>query len=471
MSWKRWHLLLLIDRIYADFLLLGKSAWELEGGGKSLLYHLIDMKDKSILFLENGRFYTGSIIKLKELADEIENEKPYIKGNENTQSFRLQKLVFLMTEECNFRCRYCYLDYGNFRDTYYPETLTFEKAKEILKQILLIKKEGIENILFFGGEPLLAFSIIKEIVEYISSYCESHGIVKPHFGLVTNGMLLDKKKWKVLCQYHFKVKVSMDGDKTIHDRVRINGSGAGTWYGIEKCVRERIKENANGLLFEMTLNRLHLELLKEDGVECCLNSLKNIGFRAGTFACVEDSKDKSLDFRKSDRNNLIILIEKMVDFCFKEFELDQSLFCIDVIQAIQFLFAKKVEYYDCRVGCAQFTVTAPGDIIPCTAYAHTPASLDLKSPSAIENQEKENADRLCSQCWIHGFCKSYCVAKDNTNKIQKEKWNVRCIYVQAIYESVLKNIVKLNECGKMDLITKKLKECQKMMKNLEESMC
>ena len=422
-----------------------------------MLHYFIKSKDNNdILFFEDGTILCGSTEKLNFEVKKRESVLCSLKKDEVNKK-RLKKLILLMTEDCNLRCRYCYLDYGNFNKNNEKHGFDIIKAKEIISQIYEEFDDGVESVIFFGGEPLISFSQIEILLEYIIQKCEENNVLIPEFGLITNGILLDKLKWEKLCQYHVKVKVSMDGEEYIHDMVRKDIAGNGTWNKLKSSVKERICENNEHIFFEMTLNRLHKKLLEDGGIEKCMQNFKDIGFFAGSIACTEFSKDPSLDFQKEDIEWLKELVSRITDYCFKEMEKDNSLFIIDIVQATLFILQKNLTDYHCYAGEKQYTITANGDILPCTAYAHSNVKISIKNKEFSLSDEVIKQHK-CNKCWIHNFCRTFCYYRSKQRTEQNIDFDVRCVYVQAIYESVIRNVVNMYQNNKTGLLMNKLRE-------------
>ncbi len=124
------------------------------------------------------------------------------------------QLVFEVTESCNLKCYYC--GYGSLYNPVegrHNTFLSFEKAKAIIDFLSNFwKKDKSRNktitVSFYGGEPLLNFSFIKKVVEYMSQL-KLFDLI--NFSITTNGLLLNKHI-DFLVHHNFKIDISLDGD-------------------------------------------------------------------------------------------------------------------------------------------------------------------------------------------------------------------------------------------------------------------
>jgi uncharacterized protein len=139
----------------------------------------------------------------------------------------LSQIVFETTTSCNLRCEYCC--YGEGYNTFESRKLhlghlKFDKAKAILDYLSsLFKKEVLSKaphepfaISFYGGEPLMNFNVVKEIVEYAERIDFQNRNL--FFTMTTNATLLAKHA-DFLQSHKFKLLISLDGDKP-HDAYR-----------------------------------------------------------------------------------------------------------------------------------------------------------------------------------------------------------------------------------------------------------
>ena len=166
------------------------------------------------------------------------------------------QLILFPTEQCNFRCVYCYED---FEIGKMPNWLV-----EATKTLILNKIPTLEylSLSWFGGEPLLAKDILFDIAEYSLSLAEQYGC-KLSGDLTTNGLLLDIKTLTRLVELkQNSFQISIDGDKESHDKTRLTRSGRGSFDKIWA----RLQDAANtDLGFAITL-RVHVTDLNHESV-------------------------------------------------------------------------------------------------------------------------------------------------------------------------------------------------------------
>ncbi len=131
-----------------------------------------------------------------------------------------QLLTLELTQQCNLRCEYCC--YGE----HYPElrkpsaqTMSLETAKSEVTNFMSLCSEEC-SIGLYGGEPLLEFDLLKNIVLFAEAQARQRGL-SVRFSMTTNGTLLTDEKLHFLVAHEFNIMVSLDGNKESHDRHRV----------------------------------------------------------------------------------------------------------------------------------------------------------------------------------------------------------------------------------------------------------
>nr|WP_280818665.1 radical SAM protein [Paenibacillus ihuae] len=177
------------------------------------------------------------------------------------RTYPYPQLILGLTENCNLRCKYCIFS-GNYEEM---RTHTFKRMekktalKSVQKYIDYIEewKEYAPDkqpvISFYGGEPLLRFDLIQEVIAYV----QQKGF-RTMFSMTTNGTLLTDSIIEYLVAHNVMISVSLDGSKEMHDKNRVFANDRGSFevvYGnIRKLLAEIKRQGKEQLLPTMILS-------------------------------------------------------------------------------------------------------------------------------------------------------------------------------------------------------------------------
>ena len=133
---------------------------------------------------------------------------------------KMRKLILQVTQDCNFRCSYC--DYSCGNDNFHRKHNNTNMSEETaMKAIAFFKKHSLDqdriNISFYGGEPLMNYSLIKKCIETVNKEFAGKHI---SYNLTTNGLLLNGEKVIYLIDNNVNITVSLDGPRKVHDKNR-----------------------------------------------------------------------------------------------------------------------------------------------------------------------------------------------------------------------------------------------------------
>jgi uncharacterized protein len=134
-----------------------------------------------------------------------------------------------LTQNCNLRCSYCiYSDANDGRQrSHSAKTMPYETAKRAIDFLAVhsIDNEAV-SLGFYGGEPLLEFELMKKIVGYAEEILADKELT---FHITINGTLLTQEAAEYLMEKNFRITLSLDGPREIHDanrRFAVNGKGS-----------------------------------------------------------------------------------------------------------------------------------------------------------------------------------------------------------------------------------------------------
>ena len=157
----------------------------------------------------------------------------------------VKALCLHVAHTCNLNCAYCFASQGKYHGD--RALMSFEVGKRALD--FLIEHSGTRRNLevdFFGGEPLMNWEVVKQLVAYARTQEEAHH-KRFRFTLTTNGMLIDDDVIDFANREMSNVVLSLDGRKEIHDRLRVDYAGNGSYDRIvpkfQKLVKARGGKN------------------------------------------------------------------------------------------------------------------------------------------------------------------------------------------------------------------------------------
>ncbi len=139
----------------------------------------------------------------------------------------VKALCLHVAHTCNLNCAYCFASQGKYHGE--RAVMSYEVGRRALD--FLIEHSGSRHNLevdFFGGEPLMNFDVVKQLVAYARSVEKAAG-KRFRFTLTTNGLLIDDDVIDFANRECHNVVLSLDGRKDIHDAWRVDYAGNGSW--------------------------------------------------------------------------------------------------------------------------------------------------------------------------------------------------------------------------------------------------
>jgi radical SAM protein with 4Fe4S-binding SPASM domain len=298
-----------------------------------------------------------------------------------------QIVTLILTRNCNLRCRYCYENHKS------KDNMDFKTATGIITHYMEIDN-GIENVEvhFFGGEPMLCFSLIKEIVEWFHSNSWEK---KCFFFIPTNGTILtpEMKSWFLENRESVIVGFSLDGNRVAHNLSRDNS------YDLILPNIPFFQENWPMQPAKMTICAETIPYVAESIIE-----LENMGLNFTANVVFEDiwgSDEKKTKLLNQYQEQLRLLVE---------FYTQNS-----NLEPVRPIFGHKIEYYDysiptptndcvrfCGAGHEHMTVDVDGNMYPCQRFI--PWITDRPTPKHPQNRQKEWEPQKCNKCKLLSIC-------------------------------------------------------------------
>ncbi|MDD3429158.1 MAG: thioether cross-link-forming SCIFF peptide maturase [Oscillospiraceae bacterium] len=362
-------------------------------------------------------------------AEMLYSDDSYEEFKNATGLAPVKALCLNVAHDCNLRCRYCFASTGSFCGV--RKLMTVDTGKKAIDMLIQLSQNRHNlEVDFFGGEPLMNFDTVKEIVKYARSLEEKHH-KNFRFTITTNGLLLDADKAEYINREMANVVLSLDGRKDVNDKLRVRVNGDGCYDTIVPNYQNLIKNRGTKEYYVRgTYTKYNLDF------DADVLHLYDLGFDQISVEPVVGPEDD--DYAISEKHLSEIeasytrLMETMVarrkaekgDFNFFHFmiDLDQGPCAIKRLRG-------------CGSGNEYVAITPDGEIYPCHQFVGNEdfimgtvdegiTRLDLKEKFAAANIYNKPK---CDNCWAKFYCSGGCNANNyNFNKNVLEPHELSC---------------------------------------------
>ena len=322
----------------------------------------------------------------------------------------IKALCLHVTHDCNLRCRYCFAGEGAFHGDRCLMPIEVGKAALEFLMVRSGRRRNLE-VDFFGGEPLMNWDVVKDLVVYGRQLEKEYG-KNIRFTITTNGLALDAEKIAYINQEMSNVVISLDGRPEIHDHMRPTPSGQGSYHRIVAKAKELINNREGSYYVRGTFTRHNLDFDK-DVVALAQEGFQNISIEPVVSAASADYS----------------LLEEHLPVIQEAYERLAKLVVFPVANAKPFQFfhfmldlnngaCAKKRLTGCGAGNEYAAITPTGDIYPCHQFV---GEEQFKLGNVLEgtwNEERQDMFRQnhvlskpkCSACWAKHFCSGGCAA-------------------------------------------------------------
>ena len=203
--------------------------------------------------------------------DTLFSEDEYEQFSDMMVSSPVKAMCLHVAHDCNLRCSYCFASTGDFGEG--RKLLDADTGKKAI-DFLLTQSKGRKNLEldFFGGEPLMNFEVVKEIVAYARSKEKEYN-KNFRFTITTNGMLLNDDIIDYINREMSNIVLSIDGRKEVNDRVRVRCDKTGSYDKIVPNYQKLVaKRGQDQYYVRGTFTKYNLDFAKD------VMHLNDIGF-------------------------------------------------------------------------------------------------------------------------------------------------------------------------------------------------
>lgn len=319
-----------------------------------------------------------------------------------------------IAHDCNLRCEYCFAATGDFGGG--RKLMDYETGKKAIDFLLENSGDRVNLELdFFGGEPLMNFGVVKDIVKYARSQEPIYN-KNFRFTITTNGMLINDDVIDFVNKEMANVVLSIDGRKEVNDNIRKRVNGTGCYDKImpmfKKLVEKRDKDR--DYYVRGTFTKYNLDFAED------VMHLYNEGFDQVSVEPVVTKPEEKYALTEGDLPKIFKEYERLALELLENKEKGGNLnffhFMLDLDQgpcAIKRLRG-------CGCGNEYVAITPEGDIYPCHQFVgmeeykmgnlHDETfNMDIKNEFA---QTHIYSKPDCKECWAKFYCSGGCNANN-----------------------------------------------------------
>lgn len=345
----------------------------------------------------------------KKLFTEDNYEKLALAYKNNSKV--IKALCLHVAHTCNLNCSYCFAAQGNYQGG--KALMSFEVGKQAFD--FLIKNSGTRvnlEVDFFGGEPLMDWQVVKDLVNYARTLEPIHN-KKFRFTLTTNGVLIDDDVIEFANREMHNIVLSLDGRKEVHDHLRKDYQGRGSYDVILPKFKEFVeKRDGKGYYMRGTFTHNNVDFTED------IFHMADLGF-----------KELSMEPVVCDPNDAYALTAEDMPKLFEQYE----------ILAIDMIARKKagapISFYHynldltngpciykritgCGSGTEYMAVTPWGELFPCHQFVGDEQYSLGNIWDGVQDKAAQDEFRSCNiyskqecrECWANLYCSGGCPA-------------------------------------------------------------
>ncbi|MGF6376060.1 uncharacterized protein M2140_001130 [Clostridiales Family XIII bacterium PM5-7] len=344
----------------------------------------------------------------KLMTEDIYQPKAYDLKNRHTE---VKALCLHVAHTCNLNCTYCFASQGNFNGE--RGLMSLETGKRALD--FLVENSGDRvnlEVDFFGGEPLMNWNVVKDIVRY-GRELEQHHKKNFRFTLTTNGVAIDDDVIAFANKEMHNVVLSLDGRKEIHDKLRRTINDQGSYDTIvpkfQKLVDAR---DGKGYYMRGTFTHNNVDFTED------LFHMADMGFTELSMEPVVCAPEDPFALTEADLPVLFDQYELLAKEMLKREKEGRGFtfyhYMIDLGHGP--CIYKRIS--GCGSGTEYFAVTPWGDLYPCHQFVGDESYKMGDIWNGVTKEEIRQDFKMCNvyareeckDCWARFYCSGGCAA-------------------------------------------------------------
>lgn len=323
----------------------------------------------------------------------------------------VKALCLHIAHDCNLACKYCFAEEGEYHGD--RSLMSYEVGKKALDFLIANSGNRVNlEVDFFGGEPLMNFQVVKDLVAYGRSQEKEHN-KKFRFTLTTNGMLLNDDVMEFANKEMANVVLSIDGRKEVHDFMRPTRNGKGSYdIIIDKFKKMAELRNQTNYYVRGTFTHHNLDF-SEDVLH-----LADLGFKQISMEPVVAPDEQPYAIKEEDLPKLFeeydTLAKAMIEREKEGKGFNFFHFMIDLTGGP--CLYKRLS--GCGSGTEYLAVTPWGDLYPCHQFVGMEEFKLGNVDTGVEKTELVDEFKLCNvyakdkckDCFARFYCSGGCAA-------------------------------------------------------------
>lgn len=352
---------------------------------------IYELKDAQMLFTDD--IYEKSI-------DAFKNRETVVKA-----------LCLHIAHDCNLACKYCFAEEGEYHGR--RALMSFEVGKKALDFLVANSGSRVNlEVDFFGGEPLMNWQVVKDLVAYGRSLEEPYH-KKFRFTLTTNGVLLNDDILEFANKEMANIVLSIDGRKEVHDFMRPFRGGQGSYDGIVPKF-QKVAESRDQMNYYVRGTFTHHNL--DFAADVC--HLADLGFKQISVEPVVAPETEAYALKEEDIPQILEEYDKLAVELIKRHKEGKGVnffhFMID-LQGGPCVYKR---LSGCGSGTEYLAVTPWGDFYPCHQFVGQEEFLMGNVDTGIVNTKIRDefkscnvySKEKCKNCFAKFYCSGGCAA-------------------------------------------------------------
>ena len=323
----------------------------------------------------------------------------------------LKAMCLHVAHTCNLDCEYCFAAQGKYHGE--RALMSLETGKKALD--FLIANSGTRHNLevdFFGGEPLMNWQMVKDLVAYAREIEKEHG-KRFRFTLTTNGMLIDDDVVDFANREMDNVVLSLDGRKSVNDRFRKTVGGVGSFDIIVPKFQKLVAERKQGTYYMRgTFTHLNPDFVED------IKTMLELGFDELSMEPVVCAPSDPYALTEADKAVVMEQYEALADLMHERAKLGKPFTFYHYMLDLEHGPCIYKRISGCGSGTEYVAVTPNGDLYPCHQFVGDERFKLGDLDSGIQNLDMQAQFKRCNaysrpecaDCWARLFCSGGCAA-------------------------------------------------------------